>query len=87
MTGQTGDEQQQRKAPQTRTPLSDSKNVHLTLYKWWPGGTAASNQQPRPEEAVQRAVDELGPYLKRSTRAELTRSLKARKKEDSPLTT
>jgi hypothetical protein len=32
-------------------------------------------------EAVQRAVDELGPYLKWSTRAELTRTLKARKKE------
>lgn len=82
MMGQTGDEQQQRKGSGDRHPLSDSKNVHLTLYKRWPGGNRSFNINSSAQwEAVQRAVDELGPYLKWSTGAELTRTLKARKKE------
>jgi hypothetical protein len=45
------------------------------------GNRSFSINSPAQWEAVQRAVDELGPYLKWSTRAELTRTLIARKKE------
>jgi hypothetical protein len=63
MTGQTGDEQQQRKGS-ADPHLSDSKNVHFTLYKLWPGGTAASTSTAPPSgKQFSGAVDELGPYL------------------------
>jgi ribosomal protein L40E len=63
-------------------PLSDSESVHLTLYKWWPGGNRSFNINSSAQwEAVQRAVDELAPYLKWSTRADLARTLKTRKRE------
>ncbi|MGH2765621.1 MAG: hypothetical protein ACRDKA_06890 [Actinomycetota bacterium] len=45
------------------------------------GNRSFNINSPAQWEAVQRAVDELGPYLKWSTRAELTRTLKARNKE------
>jgi hypothetical protein len=51
----------------------------LQVVAW--GNRSFSINSPAQWEAVQRAVDELGPYLKWSTRAELTRTLIARKKE------
>jgi hypothetical protein len=63
MTGQTGDEQQQRKGS-ADPHLSDSKNVHFTLYKVVAWGNRSFNINSSAQwEAVQRAVDELGPYL------------------------
>jgi hypothetical protein len=44
-------------------------------------GNRSFNINSSAQWEVQRAVDELGPYLKWSTRAELARTLKARKKE------
>ena len=60
-------------------PSSGDTHPVLTLYKWWPGGRASFNILTAAQwEAVQRAVDELAPFLKWRTREELAKTLETR---------
>jgi ribosomal protein L40E len=60
-------------------PASGSENPLLSLYKWWPGGNRSFNINTAAQwEAVKQAVEELSPYLKWSTKADLARTLKER---------
>jgi hypothetical protein len=80
MTGQTGDEQQQRKgSADPHLGLQERSPHSLQAVAW--GNRSFNINSSAQWEAGQRAVDELGPYLKWSTRAQLTSRLKARKKE------
>ena len=62
-------------------PDSAAKDLRLTLSKWWPGGSRSFNINGRPQwDAVRRAVDELSPYLKWSTEAEIAEELQKQEK-------
>lgn len=67
-------------------PDSGAKEPRLTLSKWWPGGSRSFNINGRAQwDAVRRAVDELSPYLKWSTKAEIAEALKEQEKESKAL--
>lgn len=67
-------------------PLSGEKHQVLTLYKWWPGGRASFNILTAAQwEAVQRAVDELAPFLEWRTRKELAKALQERREGEASL--
>jgi ribosomal protein L40E len=67
-------------------PLSGDPHHVLTLYKWWPGGRASFNILTAAQwEAVQRAVDELAPFLKWRTRKELAKALEDRREGEASL--
>jgi ribosomal protein L40E/DNA-binding FrmR family transcriptional regulator len=67
-------------------PDSGAKEPRLTLSKWWPGGSRSFNINGRAQwAAVRRAVDELSPYLKWSTKSEIAEALKEQEKDSKAL--
>lgn len=62
-------------------PDSSSQEPRLTLSKWWPGGSRSFNINSKAQwDSVRAAVDQLSPYMKWSTKAEIAQALKAEEK-------